>query len=71
MHPSWYEDKIGRKKSRGKVKISSLNRSIVLVDNLEKTALKFTTVSDLLAYLGLHTRDTAFVKKIYESYKEI
>lgn len=63
MHPSWYEDKIGRNKSRGKVQISSLNRSIVLVDNLEKTALEFTTVSDLLAYLGLNTRDTAFVKK--------
>ena len=72
-----------------KVQISSLNRSIVLVDNLEKTALprtlkgrdpegtpkgprrdpegtpkgEFTTVSDLLAYLGLNTRDTAFVKK--------
>lgn len=56
MHPSWYEDKIGRNKSRGKVKISSLNRYIVLVDNLEKTALEFTTVSDLLAYLGLNTQ---------------
>jgi hypothetical protein len=63
MHPIWYKDNTGRNKSRGIVQNSSLNRSIVLVDNLKNTALEFTTVSDLLAYLGLDTRATAFVKK--------
>ncbi len=62
-HSEWYKDYTGRNKSRGIVQNSSLNRSIVLVDNLKNTALEFTTISDLLAYLGLNTKDTAFVKK--------
>ena len=67
MHPIWYKDNTAccarqggaRNKSRGIVQNSSLNRSIVLVDNLKNTALEFTTVSDLLAYFGLDTRATA------------
>jgi hypothetical protein len=62
MHPDWFLNKIERAKVKGKIQNSSLNKVIVLVDIIENTAILFTTVSDLLFYLGLHPSSTSFVK---------
>jgi hypothetical protein len=65
MNPSWKSDIIGRIAARpSERKISSLSRSIVLVDVLNQSALVFNKVSDMSRYLGRKAlTDTGYVKK--------
>nr|UEK25968.1 hypothetical protein [Mutinus fleischeri] len=78
MHPYWKNNKSGRIGYRWNKTKSSKSKSIVLVDTLEKTAIQYDTVSELLEVLGLNKSFTSFVKrymnptklykKIYEFY---
>ena len=65
MNPDWKSDIIGRIAARpSERKKSSRSRSIVLVDVLNKSALVFSTVSDMSRYLGRNAlTDTGDVKK--------
>jgi hypothetical protein len=63
MHPDWKNNRSGRTGNRWVEHKSSRSKSIVLVDTLEKTAIQYETVSDLLTALGLNKSATSFVKR--------
>nr|YP_009072388.1 truncated GIY-YIG endonuclease [Sclerotinia borealis]AHX83030.1 truncated GIY-YIG endonuclease [Sclerotinia borealis] len=65
MNPDWKTDIIGRIAARpGERKKSGRSRSIVLVDVLNKSALVFSTVSNMSRYIGRNAlTDTGYVKK--------
>ena len=65
MNPDWKTDLKGRVGARpSKRKISSISRSIVLVDVLNNSSILFKTISDMSRFLGRKSvTDTGFVKK--------